>query len=174
MERDLYGSGLFVLPLAGGAGRSLRGTAGLLRSLSEQALLNEVPSLLDVGVDDDVAGDVFSAAAGLFGEDFCSFLAETVPPVDSSAERKRANKRLKKLKIGFGTIRRTEYKNALQTKLGQMVSLRGNGSMQSSRGGYIAEQDSSIRSRSESTASREYGLDGGCKTWRRLIRKDRC
>ena len=98
MKRDLYGSGLFVLPLAGGAGRSLRGTAGLLRSLSEQALLNEVPSLLDVGVDDDVAGDVFSAAAGLFGEDF-SFLAETVPPVDSSAERKRANKRLKNLKL---------------------------------------------------------------------------
>ena len=99
LERDLYGSGLFVLPLAGGAGRSLRGTAGLLRSLSEQALLNEVPSLLDVGVDDGVAGDVFSAAAGLFGEDFCSFLAETVPPVDSSAERKRANKRLKNLKL---------------------------------------------------------------------------
>lgn len=74
----------FPEPLAGGAGRSLRGTAGLLRSLSEQALLNEVPSLLDVGVDDGVAGDVFSAAAGLFGEDFCSFLAETVPPVDSS------------------------------------------------------------------------------------------
>ena len=98
MERDLYGSGLFVLPLAGGAGRSLRGTAGLLRSLSEQALLNEVPSLLDVGVDDDVAGDVFSAAAGLFGEDFCSFLKEP-PPVDSSAERKRANKRLKNLKL---------------------------------------------------------------------------
>ena len=173
MKRDLYGSGLFVLPLAGGAGRSLRGTAGLLRSLSEQALLNEVPSLLDVGVDDDVAGDVFSAAAGLFGEDFCSFLAETVPPVDSSAERKRANKRFKNLNFDSVQAGRNTKRSSNKTWTnGQSRWIYG--SMQSSRGGYIAEQDSSIRSRSESTASREYGLDGGCKTWRRLIRKDRC
>ena len=32
-----------VLPLAGGAGRILRGTEGLLRSEREQALLSELP-----------------------------------------------------------------------------------------------------------------------------------
>ena len=91
----------FSLPLAGGAGRSLRGTAGLFRSLREQARLNEVPSLLEEGVDE--AGEVFSA--GLFGDDFCSFLKEP-PPVDSSAERKRANKRFKNLNFdSFSTSR---------------------------------------------------------------------
>lgn len=74
----------FPDPLAGGAGRSLRGTAGLLRSLREQARLSDVPSLLDVGVAVDVeAGDVFSAA-GLFGDILGSFLKELLP-VDSSA-----------------------------------------------------------------------------------------
>jgi hypothetical protein len=38
--------------------------------------------LLEDGVDVDEAGEVFSA--GLFGDDFCSFLKEP-PPVDSSA-----------------------------------------------------------------------------------------
>ena len=88
----------FSLPLAGGAGRSLRGTAGLLRSLREQARLSDVPSLLDVGVAVDVeAGDVFSAA-GLFGDILGSFLKELLP-VDSSAARKRANKRSKNLNL---------------------------------------------------------------------------
>ena len=89
---DMFLSNL-SLPFAGGAGKSLRGTAGLFRSLREQARLNEVPSLLEDGVEVDCeAGEVFSA--GLFGDDFCSFLKEP-PPVDSSAERKRANKRFK-------------------------------------------------------------------------------
>ena len=89
----------FSLPLAGGAGRSLRGTAGLLRSLREQARLSDVPSLLDVGVVVDVeAGDVFSAA-GLFGDILGSFLKELLLPVDSSAARKRANKRSKNLNL---------------------------------------------------------------------------
>ena len=127
------------LPFAGGAGSSLRGTAGLFRSLREQARLNEVPSLLEDGVDVDEAGEVFSA--GLFGDDFCSFLKEPMPPVDSSAERKRANKRFKNLNVDSVQAGRNT-KNALQTKLGQMVCLGGYGSMQSSRGGYIAEQDS--------------------------------
>ena len=88
------------LPLAGGAGRSLRGTAGLLRSLREQARLSDVPSLLDVGVAvvDVEAGDVFSAA-GLFGDILGSFLKELLLPVDSSAARKRANKRSKNLNL---------------------------------------------------------------------------
>ena len=80
------------LPLAGGAGRSLRGTAGLLRSLRDAL------SLLDVGVAVDVeAGDVFSAA-GLFGDILGSFLKELLP-VDSSAARKRSNKRSKNLNL---------------------------------------------------------------------------
>ena len=102
------------LPFAGGAGRSLRGTAGLLRSLREQARLNEVPSLLEDGVDVDEAGEVFSA--GLFGDDFCSFLKEPLPPVDSSAERKRANKRFKNLNVDSvqaGRNTKTHFKQNL-------------------------------------------------------------
>ena len=121
------------LPLAGGAGRSLRGTAGLLRSLREQARLSDVPSLLDVGVAVDVeAGDVFSAA-GLFGDILGSFLKELLP-VDSSAARKRANKRSKNLNLDSnkGT---EDYKNSLYTKLGQIDRLCGYISMQNSRGG---------------------------------------
>ena len=122
------------LPLAGGAGRSLRGTAGLLRSLREQARLSDVPSLLDVGVAVDVeAGDVFSAA-GLFGDILGSFLKELLLPVDSSAARKRANKRSKNLNLDSnkGT---EDYKNSLFTKLGQIDRLCGYESMQNSRGG---------------------------------------
>ena len=123
----------FSLPLAGGAGRSLRGTAGLLRSLREQARLSDVPSLLDVGVAVDVeAGDVFSAA-GLFGDILGSFLKELLP-VDSSAARKRANKRSKNLNLDSnkGT---EDYKNSLYTKLGQIDRLVGYRSMQNSGGG---------------------------------------
>lgn len=101
------------LPFAGGAGRSLRGTAGLFRSLREQARLNEVPSLLEDGVDVDEAGEVFSA--GLFGDDFGSFLKEP-PPVDSSAERKRANKRFKNLNfdsVQAGRNTKTHFKQNL-------------------------------------------------------------
>ena len=101
------------LPFAGGAGRSLRGTAGLLRSLREQARLNEVPSLLEDGVDVDEAGELFSA--GLFGDDFCSFLKEP-PPVDSSAERKRANKRFKNINVDSvqaGRNTKTHFKQNL-------------------------------------------------------------
>ena len=95
----LFVHGQVSLPLAGGAGRSLRGTAGLLRSLREQARLSDVPSLLDVGVAVDVeVGDVFSAA-GLFGDILGSFLKELLLPVDSSAARKRANKRSKNLNL---------------------------------------------------------------------------
>ena len=124
----------FSLPLAGGAGRSLRGTAGLLRSLREQARLRDVPSLLDDGVAVDVeAGDVFSAT-GLFGDILGSFLKELLLPVDSSAARKRANKRSKNLKLDSnkGT---EDYKNSLYTKLGQIDRLCGYRSMQNSRGG---------------------------------------
>lgn len=75
--------GFFPDPFAGGAGKSLRGTAGLFRSLREQARLSEVPSLLEDGVDVDEDGEAAEvlSVAGLFG--FGSFLKE--PPVDSSA-----------------------------------------------------------------------------------------
>ena len=91
--------------------------------------------MLEDGVDVDEAGELFSA--GLFGDDFCSFLKEP-PPVDSSAERKRANKRFKNLNfdsVQAGRNTKTHFKQNLDKWWIY-------GSMQSSRGGYIAEQDS--------------------------------
>ena len=48
------------LPLAGGAGSSRRGTAGLFRSEREQARRREVASLEDV-VEEEACGATFSA-----------------------------------------------------------------------------------------------------------------
>ena len=50
--------GFFIIPFAGGAGRILLGTFGLLRSEREQALLREVPCASVFGSSGEVLGEL--------------------------------------------------------------------------------------------------------------------
>ena len=51
-------SGFFIIPFAGGAGRILLGTFGLLRSDREQALRSEVPCASVFGSSGEVLGEL--------------------------------------------------------------------------------------------------------------------